>query len=154
LLNKKTILLIILILLAGVVYAGIRTPKTPWYEVEEWEIEVCSKWAGHSIPENAETTTGYYAYGTSSLTIQAFKTNFGNQTLYEIYYYIEPYEETQEYKLELINEKTQNRKKISSGTIGVHAGAADYYSEYLTDKFNKVRLVHKHGELKVPIVQR
>ncbi len=143
-----------MILLAAIVYAGIRTPKTPWYDVEEWEIEVCSKWAGHASPANAETTTGYFAYGTTSLTIQAFKTDFGNSTLYEIYYYIEPYEESQEYTLQLVNEATRNYKEISSGTIGIHSGVADYYAEYLDENFNQVRLVHKHGELKVPIIEK
>jgi hypothetical protein len=143
-----------IILLAGIVYAGIRTPTTNWHEVEEWEIEVCSKWAGHSSPENSETESGYFAYGTTSMTLQAFKTNFGNQTLYEVYYYIEPYDGEQQYHIQLINNEKQLRYEIDSGTIGVQAGVADYYTDYLTEDYTKVRIVHKNGIFKVPIVVR
>lgn len=152
--NKKTILLIIFILLIGIAYAGVRTPTTPWYDVQEWEIEVCSKWAGQSSPENAETETGYFSYGTTSMTIQAYKTNLGDKYFYEVYYYIEPYLETQQYNLQLVNEAQRLTKEISSGTIGVNSGVADYYTEYLTENYNEVRLVHKYGAFKIPIVEK
>lgn len=154
LLNKKTILLIIGILLAGIVYAGVKTPSTPWYEVQEWETEVCSKWAGHTAPENAETETGYFSYGTASMTIQAYKTNLGEKYMYEVYYYIEPYTETQQYTIQLVNEAQRLVKEIASGTTGINAGVADHYAEYSEQNFNEVRLVHKYGAFKIPIIER
>lgn len=143
-----------MILLAALVYGGVRTPTTPWYEVEEWEIEVCSKFAGNTAPENAETETGFAAYGTTSMTIQAYKTNLGDENFYEVYYYIEPYEETQQYILQLVNENQKLNYEIASGTIGINAGVADYYTNYSTQNFNEVRLVHKYGAFKVPIIER
>lgn len=153
--NKKIIFAVIGILLfAGIAYAGVKTPKTAWYNVEDWETEVCSKWAGSTAPENAETEAGYFAYGTASMTIQAMKTTLGNQTLYEIYYYIEPYDGEQTYSLQLINEDKQIEKEIASGTIGVNAGVTDYYTEYLAQNYNEARLVHKYGAFKVPIIEK
>ncbi|MBD3361823.1 hypothetical protein GF358_03455 [Candidatus Woesearchaeota archaeon] len=154
LLNKKIILLIIVILLSGIAYSAVRTPTTPWYEVEDWEIEVCSKFAGQSAPDNAETETGYFSYGTTSMTIQAFKSNYGDEYLYEVYYYIEPYTETQTYSIHLVNENKRISHEIASGTIGVNAGAMDYYTNYSALNFNEVRMVHKYGAFKVPIIQR
>ena len=155
--NKKTKIIatiIGIILFAGIAYAGVKTPKTTWYNVEDWETEVCSKWAGSSAPENAETEAGYFSYGTASMTIQAMKTTLGNQTLYEVYYYIEPYDGEQTYTLQLINEDKQITKDIASGTIGVNAGVADYYTEYLAQNYNEARLVHKYGTFKVPIIEK
>ena len=153
--NKQIIFAIIGILLfAGIVYAGIRTPKTSWYDVEPWETEVCSKWAGSTSPENSETEAGYVSYGTTSMTLQALKTTAGNQTLYEIYYYIEPYDGEQTYTLQLINEDKQLTKEIASGTIGIMAGVADYYVAYLPQDYNQARLTHKYGTFKVPIIEK
>jgi hypothetical protein len=153
--NKQIIFAITgILLLAVIVYGGAKTPKTAWYNVEDWETEVCSKWAGSASPENAETETGYFAYGTASMTIQATKTWQGNQTLYEIYYYIEPYDGEQTYTLTMINEKKQIEKEIASGTIGVNAGAADYYTNYLAQDYNEVKLVHKYGTFKIPIIEK
>lgn len=155
--KQQTMMAIItlgILLFVGIAYAGVKTPKTTWYEVEDWETEICSKWSGESAPENAETETGYFSYGTASMTIQAMKTTLGNQTLYEIYYYIEPYDGEQTYTIQLINEAKQLTKDIASGTIGVSAGVADYYVEYLLQDYTEARLVHKYGEFKVPIVER
>lgn len=152
--SKKIIFVIIVVLLATLVYSGVRTPTTPWYEVEEWEIEVCSKFSGNAAPSSAETEIGYVAYGTTSMTIQAFKTNLGNETLYEVYYYIEPYFESQQYTLQLVNENQRLTNEISSGTIGINAGVMDYYEKQLAQNFNEVRLVHQHGAFKVPIIER
>jgi hypothetical protein len=145
---------VVLILLATLVYSGVRTPTTPWYDVEDWEIEVCSKFSGSAAPSNAEIETGYVAYGTTSMTIQAYKTNLGEESLYEVYYYIEPYTESQQYILQLINENQRLNHEIASGTIGVNAGVMDYYTNYSTQNFNEVRLVHKNGAFKVPIIER
>lgn len=153
--NTKIIFTIVGILLfAGIAYAGAKTPKTAWYNVEDWETEVCSKWAGSTAPENAETESGYVSYGTASMTVQAMKTTLENQTLYEIYYYIEPYDGEQAYTLQIINEEKQLVKEIASGTIGVSAGVADYYTEYLSQDYNEARLVHKYGSFKVPIIEK
>ena len=34
------------------------TPTTPWYQVEDWEKEVCSKWGGTQFSGQAAVTSG------------------------------------------------------------------------------------------------
>lgn len=89
------IVLIVLCSLAGEMVAWqwmgkSSSPKTNWYDVEDWEVEECSK--GIDVPgvtNSGDTGDSNYIYE-FTFSLQSSESELHNISLYELSYYIEP----------------------------------------------------------------
>lgn len=144
---------IILLALSGSSQLSGRQSKLPWYEVEDWEVDVCSKFGGRSESENSETFQFAPSYGDMTITLQARRTKSRNETLYEVSYFIESYSATTDYKILLKNQKTNAEKEISRGNLGPASGATDYWTQSLKEEYTIAIVEYYKGRIIVPIVE-
>lgn len=155
--SKKTaVTLIAILLVVPMVTAAFLQPKSPktlpWYQVDDWEIDVCSKWGGRKAAEIYETT-GRFPYGAASYTMQGRKTRQHQApTIYEIGYYIEAFSIPLEYKLYLLNDETQDAKYIDGNVLGPGNGISDYRIEQLNEDYTHLRLITPGSIVTTPFV--
>jgi len=97
--------IIILIMLVFVQLAWGATPTIDWYDVDDWELQVCNKWGG--VDElNDGTTTGEVYLSEMVITLQAQKVVFqidetNYTTQYKIGWYFAPYQDDYIYGVRL-----------------------------------------------------
>ena len=130
-----------------------KTQKLPWYEVQGWEVDACSKWGGRTQAENSETFQPAQSYGDMTITLQARKTKSLNETLYEVTYFMESYSATTDYTIKLVNQKTGETKEITKGNLGPESGTTDYWTEYLKEDYTIAEIDYAKGKIIVPIIE-
>lgn len=158
--TKKIILLLVfagfvsIVLLSNIITAP--TPKTPWYQVEPWEEEVCSKWGGTRFSDQEAATAGRkIAWATMTATAQAkkFKTP-ENFYLYEVAWYLDSYGKLIDYELVLTNpSKPGLRHRIVSGSLAPEAGTMGHEIYNLTDEYTELVLKYTDGSVATPIIE-
>jgi len=128
-----------------------------WYPIEDWEIEVCSKWGGtaeaSSNAAGGAVATGSTNLALTTLTLQGQKTYIADDEtyIYEAAWYLMPLGDTQKYKVQFIGD---------SGVIMVYEGSAgptgdaNYYAEETDEEYDKVKLIYETGTLTVPMVEK
>lgn len=143
-------------LLAAADFAGEffkeKEPRLPWHAVEDWEVDVCTKWGGRTQAEQGETAP-ITAYGEMTATLQARKTKTLDETLYEATYFIETYSTTTNYDVKLVNKKTGATHKITTGNLEPGSGTTDYWAQYLLEDYTDIELTYAKGHLSAPIVK-
>lgn len=152
---KKTITGIIFLLLVFTIVTGFDYRQDNWYSVEDWEVEVCSKWGGR---EKTQTHTGGVMsteFHKEAATIQGkVKEQYAgdkNIYIYEISWYLQPMEGSVEYEIIL---KGEEDKKVRTGSASANAGDAGYYAtENTSNNYDYVVLDYDDGKLKAPIVK-
>lgn len=134
-------------------FMEIRRPQTlPWYQVENWEIDVCSKWGGRQAAEHYETT-GRFPYGAASYTMQGKKIRqYKAPTIYQIGYYIESFSIPLDYKLYLVNDETQKTKYIEGSVLGLGNAVSDYLVHESEEEFTHIRLLTPGSTITTPLV--
>ena len=153
----------LIILFTSINYAQMGIPgipiwyeEVPWYQVEDWEVDVCSKWGGTEFAGQAATTSGRKVpFATMSATVQGkkFKTLEGN-FVYEAAWYIESYAEVTNYEITFINSKEpQARHQIDAGALSPESGAQGYDTYDLTEDYTHIKLQYTGGHVQVPIIQ-
>lgn len=115
-----------------------------WYNVEQWEADICQKEAGVSSEREEYSVTGL---GTDekrtyslSITLQAQYRPFENGTLYEVAWYIQPANTDIEYEVYTLTaegSRTTIQERIASQQ---KTGDAHYWSEISDKKYTKVIL--------------
>lgn len=162
-LRKIVLCIIVFLLLSSMVLARTSrfNPKVDsWYDVEEWEVEVCSQWGGTAdVQKSAATPFGSETYLYSmAITLQAEKKRHylgaSNYTyVYDVGWYIQPITGSVDYKVYLIDE-SDNEKLIADGAANMATGDSGYYAEENTTKaFSSAKIVYGEGSgLIVPIV--
>ena len=161
--SKKMILIIGIILLSAIVIANLEftkhlaimppATKLPWYDIQDWELDVCSKYGGRTQSIQTTTPDPSISYGDISITIQARKTKTLNETLYQISYFLESYTATTNYILRLTNQKTGATKEITRGDLEPGNGATDYWTQYLPEDYTTLTFNYYKGEIQIPIVE-
>ena len=158
--NKKSVVLlvfvsfILLFLLANNISAP--TPTTPWYEVEDWEKEVCSKWGGTRFAGQEAVTTGRkFSWAAMTATVQGKKLKTPeNYYLYEVGWYIDSFSEVTDYEILLINpSKLDWKYKVASGSLSPDSGTVGYEVFNLTQDYTHITLVYSGGTVTTPIIQ-
>jgi len=154
--TKITLIVLLFILNSLLIYAG--TYVMPWYEVDDWEIEECSKWGG---TESAETissgTVGYSNMDSASATLQSSRKNLpiDEETftyIYEVAWYYHPIDESKTYKIRMIGPtKTEN---IYEATASDNDGDSGYHAFESTEDFTYAQMIHEDGQFKVPVVEK
>ncbi|HLD89101.1 MAG TPA: hypothetical protein VI894_02745 [Candidatus Nanoarchaeia archaeon] len=127
-------------------------PQKQWYEVEQWEIEYCSKYGGHVSPESsAEVISSQISQLTATLQ-GSKKKQSDNTTLYEVSYYIQPISSSIPYVVEVLGKSngTTINKTISRGTA-YPSGTADYEAFYSEENYNQVRMTYGGNVLSVEL---
>lgn len=157
-LNSRRILfaagLTILIFATYAQEKGIFGSSLPWYVVEPWEAEVCAKWGGAAQQAQSSVETGITPYGDMTMTAQGKRIKMPTgEFLYEISYYVESFGATTNYKIDILNSKTQKEKIITAGLLEPGTAQSDYMTEYVNESFTTVRIVHDRGVLVSPIVE-
>ena len=144
---------ILLVLLANNIIAP--TPKTPWYAVEPWEEEVCSKWGGTEFAGQEAVTSGRnFAWSTMTATAQGkkFKTP-ENYYLYEVGWYLDSFGQLTDYELVMINPaKADLRYLVDSGSLEPESGTIGYEIYNLTSDYTHLKLTYTGGSITTPII--
>ena len=160
---RKTIILLLAVLLF---VPSFISPKTAdfdpvvdnWYKVEDWEIEVCSKWGGTAEAQTySSTATGSAYMFSTTVTLQGEKSisgeeeNSTNTTLYEAAWYFRPMGSQQEYSVLFTGDGTET---IYEGSASPERGDANYHAEESTKEYTSVKIKYETGTLTVPIVEK
>lgn len=129
--------------------------ESDWYEVEDWEVEVCSKWGGAKEAESH--TGGVYSteFDEMAATVQASMENISNEDeemyVYEVSWYLQPMEGSEEYKVSLGGENSETIKKGSAPST---TGDSGYYAEENSSTvYEHVILEYEDDKLKAPVVK-
>ncbi|MGM5482954.1 MAG: hypothetical protein ACQESF_05810 [Nanobdellota archaeon] len=156
---KKAILvllaIIVFILFAGA--SGFDHTEDAWHDVEDWEVEICSKWGGR---EKAQSHTGGMMstqFQDQAATVQALVKELyaGDKNLYvyEVSWYLQPIKGQQKYKVLLRAENGQT-KKVAAGSAPATSGDSGYYAEENTSiNYTNVILDYESGKLVAPVVR-
>lgn len=152
----KCIIYVVLCLLLLPMITSKDDNTLPWYSVEDWEIEVCSKWGGTATSQqNAGTASGSSYMFMTTITLQGQKTLVttatGNTTLYEAAWYFRPLNRQQQYSIVFIG-TANNMKTVYKASASPETGDSNYYAEESTESFDKVRIIYETGTLTVPIM--
>ncbi|MDO8741008.1 MAG: hypothetical protein Q7J54_05555 [Candidatus Woesearchaeota archaeon] len=134
---KKTISITLAIMfLLAIMPATFSTYEiSDWYAVEDWELEVCSKWGGTDEAQRGSATSDIYL---SQLTValQAEKTAFpDNTTLYEVSYYIQPFSEDIQFAIKLANSQNDTDYDIVTVTTASISAGASGFTAFYSDEF-------------------
>lgn len=135
---------------------GFDHREDDWYKVEDWEVEVCSKWGGTG---QAQTYTGGVMsteFHKQAATVQAhLKEHYAgdkNLYVYEVSWYLQPISGQEKYEVILKGDSTE--KKIATGSAPSTAGDAGYYAEQNTSvNYTSVILDYESGSIEAPIVE-
>jgi len=158
--NKKGLVVLVfavlflLVVLANTITAP--TPTTPWYQVEDWEKEVCSKWGGTQFSGQAVVTMGRkLSFGALSATMQAKKFRTPeNYYLYEVGWYIDSFAEDMDYDVIMLDpEKPDVFRRVVSGRLVPDAGTTGFETYNLTQDFTHLRFKYTGGEMLIPIIR-
>ena len=132
------------------------TPTTPWYQVEDWEKEVCSKWGGTQFSGQAAVTSGRtFSFAALSATAQAkkFKTP-ENYFLYEVAYYIDSFAEDTSYEIVMFDpDKADIFTKVAAGSLAPGAGSTGYEIYNLTQDYTHLKFTYTGGQIVTPIIR-
>lgn len=145
---------VLLVLLANTILAP--SPRAPWYQVEDWEAEVCSKWGGTQFSGQEAVTEGRklsFAKMTATAQAKRFRAP-ENFYVYEVGWYIDSFAELIDYELVLINpSKPGLRRRVVSGSLAPEAGAVGYETYNLTDDYTELVLQYSGGSVTTPIIE-
>ena len=148
-----TMLIIILLSINGTPQAWSKQTKLPWYDVEEWELDVCSKWGGRQQADTSENNQQLETDADVTITIQAKKTKTDTGRLYEVTYFFDSYSATTSYKIKLSHTKTNQEKELTQGTLIPGTGTADYWVQELKEEYNVAIIEHNKGTIVTPIIE-
>ncbi len=155
---KKRLLMLIFVFMIYIIAVSASQFIMPWYAVEDWEIEACSKWGGTTQATTISTgTVGSSFLDQTTVTLQAQKTVMNDSdgkltSVYEVAWYFQPVQNDQSYKVQLLGPgKTDEIFKGSSTAVN---GDSGYYAEETSSGFDKAKIIYETGSLLVPIVQK
>jgi len=155
---KKRILVTFVVFLIYIFTISAGQYIMPWYEVESWEIDVCSKWGGTEQAGIINTgIVGTSFLGQTTATIQAQKTTIndseeGLSIIYEVAWYFQPIGSDQAYKVQLLGPGRTD--EIYKGSATVTNGDSGYHAEETDKNYDKAKILYETGTLLVPIVEK
>ena len=160
--DKKLItLLLAIIILSSVVYAKSKQfdPEVDdWYKVEQWELEVCSKWGGTEAAQaGAELSQPIYL-SVLTLTLQAEKVDQpDNTSLFKVTWYIEPAAGEVSYQVELIGNSPLSPWIVQQSSTATNSNPGiGFFAKYfnITEKLTQAQIIYSNNQfVKVPVVK-
>lgn len=128
-----------------------------WYPVEPWEVQVCSQ----GLTSDLVSTDGSYSNFDGNalvfdltLTLQGLYEDVGynNIRLYEFAWFVQPYENTVQYNVMILNNSVwQNYISKSASAV---SGDSYYDAFYSSDDIQEIKLVISGQDYKVSVVEK
>ncbi|MFW6013721.1 MAG: hypothetical protein ACOCZ6_01530 [Nanoarchaeota archaeon] len=153
---RQLILLIILFGISASAYGSFDPRVDDWYEVEDWEIEICSKWGGTGQAERHSGAVMQTPLHEMATTVQGEYTEYdseeeGEKTrIYEFSWYLQPIGGQESYT---VTAKGDEDFVIADGTAAPAFGDAGYHATEETDvNYTSVVLEYDSGKIEAPIV--
>ncbi len=114
-----------------------------WYPIPDNEKVMCQRWGGTPTPQN-DITGDEHFQSDVTITLQAQKSQVGNQTLYEVGYYVEAFLNKVEFKVELKNKNGDKSDPPLQEIVNLepHTAKADYKAIYDTKEWNEAVLTY------------
>lgn len=128
----------------------------PWYEVQQWEKDVCSKWGGTGTAGQEAVTTGRkLSWASMSATVQGKKFKTPEKTyIYEVAWYVDSFSELTNYEITMINPAKPTLKHlIDSGSLGPESGSIGQEIYNLTQDFTQIKFTYSGGAITTPIIE-
>ena len=134
--------------------------ETGWREVEDWEIEQCSRKLSSEIESNIKTTTlnfesQSFSSGTS-ITLQALKSVYYGDIYYELAWYINPSEKNITFQIDVYdkNNPQKTRMILDSTKINQNEGRGFYDAFSDTETYTNARIKYDDGVFDTPFVDK
>jgi len=149
--------LIALLLLILIPAISSFDPKIdPWYAVEDWEYELCSKWGGTQEAESGATSSDPIYLSQTTLSLQGKKQTYDidgvSKILYTVSWSLEPMS-TVSYRIDLINASESIILKIAEGSATSSLPIADFHTNYYDENYTAVKMQYGSKWIKVPLVK-
>ncbi len=123
-----------------------------WYEVSDWELDVCTKWGGTGRAQSGHISQeGETRISQLEVTLQAYKAEYEGNTLYEVAWYIKPFRGEEEYTVLLDGDQ---ELEIYAGSATNTAGDNGYDARHMNASFESATIIYDSGRLVVPIVEK
>jgi len=127
-----------------------------WYSVEQWEVDLCSKWGGTYEAQSEATSSTGISLSQTTLSLQGRKQDYNikgvNESLYTLSWYLEPLAEMS-YTIELTDDDEIKTYRIDSGQASFAKPAGGYKSEYYSEDYTYLKMTYGTNWLRVPLVQ-
>ncbi len=151
---RQLILLIILFGLSASAYGSFDPRVDDWYEVEDWEIEICSKWGGTGQAETRSGAVMQTPLHEMAATVQGeyeeLEAEEGKTRIYEFSWYLQPIGGQESFSVTI---KGDEELVIADGTAAPAFGNAGYHAIEETDiNYTSVVLEYDSGKIEAPIV--
>lgn len=137
-----------------------------WYEIEDWELDVCRSWAGtDNVDYSANIDFGSLFISQLTITLQGQKTVYSNYltdnvsintTTYEVAYYTQPLTNYTYFKIRLYNTITEEKYTVFDTAKAEIDGSSDYKAVELGQIYDEVQMkfngTDSAGIFKAPII--
>ncbi len=146
---------ILLSVLLMVVCAAAFDPRIDnWYAVEDWELEICSKWGGTTEAQSGGTSSQAVFLSQNTISLQGRRQVYNvegfDRTLYTASWYIEPIADLG-YRVELVGQDKEY--VLDHGTASISSPGTGYYADYSNESYTGVRITYGDAWLRVPLVE-
>ena len=142
-------------------------PTTPWYQVSDWEVRVCSHYGGNDPAAFTQNNVQGEYYHNLMMTLQAEVTNAlpGDapvslkSRIYEVAYFVQPTQDDESINYEVtMHAQDGSVKSIASGSSNYVNGYRDYIIEQseVNYTYADMRAYNEHRDetLKVEFVEQ
>lgn len=151
---RRLVLLIVLFGLATSVSGSFDPRVDDWYEVEDWEVEICSKWGGTGQAERHTGAVMQTPLHEMAATVQGEFTEHeaeeGETRIYEFSWYLQPIGGQESFSVTI---KGDEELVIAEGTAPPAFGDAGYHAIEETEvNYTTIVLDYDSGKIEAPIV--
>jgi len=146
---KKIIIMLLLVLLIPVVGAG---SELPWYDIEDWEVKVCSRWGGRGRVINAIEQNAPIYQSQLTLTVQGRRTELVDEYLYQVGYYINPLQSPVDFSVDVFDQR-RRKERLNLDARTVEPGGYSFYQAFVsTETYTHIHVVISGRRLVFPII--
>jgi hypothetical protein len=159
--NSITRHILFIIATLAIISTVIAQEIPDWYEVSQWEIEVCSKWGGSELVQAGATTAKPISLSQLTLTMQAEGIYFDDfnipnssvENLYTVSWYIQPVAGEIEYNIVLVT-SDGSTAPLTSGKASYQSAGFGHEALYHPSIFTRARMNFGDNALELPIVTK
>ncbi len=150
---KKTALALIIVMLLPLATADFRIPG--WYAVEDWELQVCSRWGGSETGQKATSKSDPVFLSQTTLTLAAerfpYPPDLKPESIYKVSWYFEPILPAS-FRIELHN--PDGAKYVVQADTAADLGSPGYgfRSVELLENFTTATIEFGAQTVEVPVV--
>ncbi|MBI2545799.1 hypothetical protein HYV81_01325 [Candidatus Woesearchaeota archaeon] len=159
--KRIIVLLLSFLLLTTIAYAKSKqfNPKMDdWYKVEQWELDICSKWGGTEAAQAGAQLSQPIYLSVLTLTLQGEKIEQpDNTSLFKVTWYIEPAASSVSYKVELVGNSPISPWSVQEASTATNSNpGVGFYAKYfnITEQLTHVVLTYSNNQyVKVPVIK-